>query len=143
VEQFENSVPILITEKSLIPDSGGAGEFRGGQAQRLSFKVVSKDPVTMTIRHERVKYPPRGLLGGRTGSPGCDYVNGERIPAKSRMDLKNNDVVTFDTAGGGGIGSPEKRSEEKIIRDLESGVVTKEAAERDYAFKNDEGPLDV
>ena len=143
VEQFENSVPILITEKSLIPDSGGAGEFRGGQAQRLSFKIVSKDPVTMTIRHERVKYPPRGLLGGRTGSPGCDYVNGERIPAKSRMDLKNNDVVTFNTAGGGGIGSPEKRSEEKIIRDLESGAVTKEAAERDYSFKNDEGPLDV
>jgi N-methylhydantoinase B len=59
------------------------------------------------------------------------------------MDLKNNDVVTFDTAGGGGIGSPEERSEEKITRDLESGAVTKEAAERDYAFKNEEGPLDV
>ena len=133
----------MITEKSLIPDSGGAGKFRGGQAQRLSFKMVSKYPVTMTIRHERVKYPPRGLLGGKAGSPGCDYVNGERIPAKSRMDLKYKDVVTFDTAGGGGMGFPEERSEEKIIQDLESGAVTKEAAERDYAFQAKEGPLDV
>jgi N-methylhydantoinase B len=59
------------------------------------------------------------------------------------MDLKNKDVVTFDTAGGGGMGSPEERSEEKIIQDLESGAVTKEAAERDYAFQTKEGPLDV
>ncbi|MBT5217211.1 MAG: hydantoinase B/oxoprolinase family protein, partial [Gammaproteobacteria bacterium] len=138
LEQFENSVPILIMEKSLIPDSGGAGEFRGGQSQRLSFKIVSKDPVTMTIRHERVKYPPRGLLGGKAGSPGCDYLNGEIIPAKSRIELKNNDVVTFDTAGGGGIGSPENRSEEKIVQDLKSGAVTLETAERDYSFKQKE-----
>ena len=135
IEQFENSVPIMITEKSLIPDSGGAGEFRGGQAQRLSFKITSEDPVTMTIRHERVKYPPRGLLGGKAGSPGCDYVNGERIPAKIRMDLKNDDVVTFDTPGGGGIGRPETRATDMIISDIDSGAVTKEAAERDYDFQ--------
>jgi N-methylhydantoinase B len=125
----------MITEKSLIPDSGGAGEFRGGQAQRLSFKITSEDPVTMTIRHERVKYPPRGLLGGKAGSPGCDYVNGERIPAKIRMDLKNDDVVTFDTPGGGGIGRPETRATDMIISDIDSGAVTKEAAERDYDFQ--------
>lgn len=134
LEQFENSVPILIMEKNLIADSGGAGEFRGGQAQRLSFKIISKHPVTMTIRHERVKHPPRGLLGGKDGSAGCDYLNGKIIPAKSRIELKNNDVVTFDTAGGGGIGSPENRSEKKIIQDLKSGAVTKEAVKRDYAF---------
>ncbi|HRX88822.1 MAG TPA: hydantoinase B/oxoprolinase family protein, partial [Steroidobacteraceae bacterium] len=38
IEQFENSVPLLITEKALIPDSGGAGRYRGGPAQRLSFR---------------------------------------------------------------------------------------------------------
>jgi N-methylhydantoinase B/oxoprolinase/acetone carboxylase alpha subunit len=41
------------------------------------------------------------------------------------------------------MGFPEERSEEKIIQDLESGAVTKEAAERDYAFQAKEGPLDV
>ena len=31
----------------------------------------------MTIRHERVKFPPRGLLGGLPGSAGIDLLNGE------------------------------------------------------------------
>jgi N-methylhydantoinase B len=97
IEQFESSVPILITEKCLIPDSGGAGKFRGGPAQRLSFKMTSDEPITMTIRHERVKFPPRGLLGGMPGAP-------------------------------------TERDSNKIMEDLESGLVTLKGAERDYSF---------
>jgi N-methylhydantoinase B len=133
IEQFENSVPLLITEKSLLPDSGGAGQFRGGPAQRVSFRVTSDRPVTMTIRHERVKFPPRGLLGGMPGDAGREYVNGERIPAKVRLDLQPNDHVVFDTPGGGGMGPPEQRDPAKLTADLESGLVTEAGAARDYA----------
>ena len=132
IEQFENSVPLLITEKSLLPDSGGPGQYRGGPAQRVSFLVNSTDPVTMTIRHERVKFPPRGLLGGLPGKPGREYVNGERIPAKVRLDLQPNDHVVFDTPGGGGMGPPAKRDPASLAADLESGLVTEAGAERDY-----------
>jgi N-methylhydantoinase B len=134
IEQFENSVPILITEKELIPDSGGAGRYRGGPAQRLSFRSLSDEPITMTIRHERVKFPPRGLLGGMPGSPGRDYVNGERIPAKIRMDLQPNDLVTFETPGGGGMGPPAERDPKSLQADLISGLVTPEAAESEYGM---------
>lgn len=126
LEQFENSVPLLVTEKSLIPDSGGAGQFRGGAAQRLGFRVTSEHPVTMTIRHERVRFPPRGLLGGLPGAAGRDYVNGERIDAKVRMDLQPDDVVTFETPGGGGLGPPGKRDAAMLRDDLQSGLVTPE-----------------
>jgi N-methylhydantoinase B len=136
IEQFENSVPLLITEKSLITDSGGAGRFRGGPAQRLRFKVTSKQPITMTIRHERVKFPPRGLLGGMPGAPGREYVNGERIAAKVRMDLKTNDVVTFDTPGGGGMGPPADRDPARLQADLVSGLVSPAAAAQHYDVKN-------
>ena len=132
IEQFENSVPILITEKELIPDSGGAGRYRGGPAQRISFKSTSDQPITMTIRHERVVHPPRGLLGGLPGSAGRDYVNGERIAAKVRMDLQPNDLVTFDTPGGGGMGPPSERDPAMLQADILSGLVTPEAAEADY-----------
>ena len=132
IEQFENSVPLLITEKSLIPDSGGAGRFRGGPAQRIGFEVTSEHPVTMTIRHERVKFPPRGLLGGMPGAAGREYVNGERIPAKVRIDLQPNDQVIFDTPGGGGMGPPTERDPAKLEADLRSGLVTPEGAARDY-----------
>ena len=134
IEQFENSVPILITEKELIPDSGGAGKFRGGAAQRISFRMTSDQPITMTIRHERVKYPPRGLLGGLPGSAGREYVNGERIAAKIRMDLQPNDLVTFETPGGGGMGPPHERDAQMLRADLQSGLVTPAAAERDYGL---------
>ncbi len=135
IEQFENSVPLLITEKALIPDSGGAGKFRGGPAQRVSFKVTSEQPVTMTIRHERVKFPPRGLLGGAPGAPGREYVNGERIPAKVRLDLKPHDLVVFETPGGGGMGPPAERDPVQLQADLKSGLVTEEGAARDYGVQ--------
>ena len=135
IEQFENSVPLLITEKSLIPDSGGAGKFRGGPAQRISFQVTSETPITMTIRHERVKFPPRGLLGGRAGTAGRDRVNGQTIPAKVRIDLQPDDRVMFDTPGGGGMGLPEERDPEKVQSDIESGLVTSAGAGRDYDAK--------
>ena len=70
IEAFEHQVPMLVREKSLIPDSGGAGKYRGGNAQKLVFEVKSKNPMTMTIRHERIKYPPRGLMGGKPGASG-------------------------------------------------------------------------
>ena len=128
VEHFENSVPLLVTGKSLIPDSGGAGRYRGGAGQRLGFRVTSRHPVTMTIRHERVKFPPRGLLGGLPGSAGRDYVNGKRIEAKVRMDLQPDDAVTFETPGGGGMGPPGEREEAMLKADLESGLVTAQGA---------------
>ena len=38
IEQFENTTPMIVREKALIPDSGGAGKFRGGLAQRLLLR---------------------------------------------------------------------------------------------------------
>ncbi len=104
IERFESSVPLLITEKSILPDSGGVGRYRGGAGQRLSFKVKGDAPVTMTIRHERVKHPPRGLLGGGPGAAGRDLINGKVVPAKGRYTLAPDDLVTFETPGGGGMG---------------------------------------
>jgi len=140
IEQFENSVPLLITEKSLLADSGGAGQFRGGPAQRVCFQTTSDHPIAMTIRHERVKFPPRGLLGGGPGAAGRDYVNGESIPAKVRVDLQPNDKVTFETPGGGGMGPVQARDPDAIQADLDSGLVTAEGARRDYGIKKTVDP---
>lgn len=130
IEQFENQVPLLVTEKALVPDTGGAGRFRGGNAQRLSFRSVADQPVSITIRHERVDHPPRGLLGGEPGAGGLDLVNGERIPAKTQAALEPGDVVTFQTPGGGGMGPPAARAPEAVERDLRSGLVTAAYARR-------------
>ncbi|MGR3742583.1 MAG: hydantoinase B/oxoprolinase family protein [Pseudooceanicola nanhaiensis] len=133
IEQFENQVPLLVEEKALVPDTGGIGRYRGGNAQRLTFRNMGAAPVTMTIRHERVENPPRGLLGGGAGSGGIDLVNGERIAAKSQTRLGQGDRVTFQTPGGGGMGQPSDRDPDAIRRDIESGLVTEDRAKKDYA----------
>lgn len=132
IEAFEHQVPLLATEKSFVPDTGGAGKFRGGNAQRIGFVSRSKTPITMTIRHERVTYPPRGLLGGLDGSAGLDLVNGKVIAAKSRSELQEGDHVVFQTPGGGGLFEPAQRSRVLINEDLESGLVTREQAQKVY-----------
>ena len=123
IEQFEAAIPLMVTEKHLVPGSGGAGRHRGGLAQRISFKSVADEKVLMTIRHERVKFPPRGLLGGLSGSPGIDLVNGKPIPAQSQTFLQPGDVATFQTPGGGGISPPEQRDPAAIAQDIAEGYV--------------------
>lgn len=133
IEQFENQVPLLVTEKRLLVDSGGAGRLRGGPGQRISFRSTGADPLTFVIRHERVKHPPRGLLGGLPGSAGVDLVNGQRIAAKAVVTLARGDVATFETPGGGGMFPPGDRDRDALRADLRDGVVSAAAAVRDYA----------
>ena len=121
VEQFENAVPMLVTEKALIPGSGGDGAHRGGLGQRIGFTVVGDAPVAATYRHERVQHPPRGLLGGSAGRGGRDLVNGAPVPAKARIVLQPGDTITFETPGGGGFGDPRARSDADRRRDEAEG----------------------
>ncbi len=104
VERFECTVPLLIREKALIAGSGGDGNFRGGDGQRITFEVTGEEPVAATIRHERVRFAPRGLSGGGPGAPGRDFVNGERVAPKGRYVLQPGETATFETPGGGAFG---------------------------------------
>lgn len=135
IEAFEHQIPILVREKSFIPDSGGAGRFRGGNAQKLVFEARSRNPMTMTIRHERITYPPRGLLGGMPGAAGVDMVNGKTIEAKSRTTLVAGDIVEFRTPGGGGLFDPSERDAAMVKNDLESGLTTLDKSQEIYGHE--------
>jgi N-methylhydantoinase B len=135
IEAFEHQVPMLVREKCFIADSGGAGRFRGGNAQRLVFEARGNNPITMTIRHERIHYPPRGLLGGKPGRAGIDQVNGQTIAAKSRTELNKGDRVVFETPGGGGLFAPSERDGGSIRQDLENGLTTPAASRKSYGYE--------
>ena len=127
VEAFEASTPMLITRKELIPGSAGDGKRRGGLGQRLTFVSRSDEPLIMTIRHERVKHAPRGLLGGMPGAPGRDLLNGKVIPSKTLLALQRHDEVCFETPGGGGLFNPQERTAAERDTDLRLGL-TKESS---------------
>jgi len=132
IEQFENQAPLLIHEKSFVKDTQGIGQYVGGPAQKISFESTSHKTIMMTIRHERVLYPPRGIMGGGNGSKGIDLVNNKRIPAKTSYPLKFGDIASFQTPGGGGMFPAKKRNVKKVLNDIDSQLLSSKKAKLFY-----------
>jgi N-methylhydantoinase B len=49
--------------------------------------------------------------------------------------MEAGDRLTFSTAGGGGWGDPMTRPRQAIEDDLRAGLISPEAARRDYGYE--------
>ena len=49
--------------------------------------------------------------------------------------VKLGDRLVIQTPGGGGIGKPGERDRAQVARDLADGLISRESAEKVYAFK--------
>jgi N-methylhydantoinase B len=132
VEMFENLMPLRVVKKELIPDSCGAGRFRGGCGQENAFRVLAEGGVQVSFRNDRIRNAARGMRGGASGRRGQILVNGTEIPGKTSLSLKKGDLITFSTAGGGGMFPPAEREPEKIEEDLRNGIITADYAKLHY-----------
>jgi N-methylhydantoinase B len=132
VEVWENLTGVMIESKALLPDSGGAGEFRGGLGQKIEMRNDSGHPMVFSCLAGRTEFAPRGVLGGKPGRLREVQLNGKTVHPKGRYVLQPGDRMTTFEAGGAGYGDPARRSLERIRADLEAGYVTAEAIGRDY-----------
>jgi N-methylhydantoinase B len=109
VEALEYALPVRVVEYSLRDDSGGKGQYRGGDGIRRAYEFLA--PVTVTINSERRIYAPYGLRGGEPGQVGSNRVireEGEMIVGgKCAAQLNPGDRVIIETPGGGGWGHPQ------------------------------------
>ncbi len=135
IEVLENVAPIRVQKKVLRTDSGGAGRYRGGCGQVFEFRSISPLPITIRAEHGKLKTPPQGLRGGSPGLGGKHAVNGKEVPDKLPVVLQNQDVMTLEIPGSGGVGPANERDRKAIARDVADGVVSRKAALRDYGFK--------
>ncbi len=143
-EQTEAKFPIVVENYALIPDSGGAGKFRGGLGvERISR---ARSAITVNSQIDRVHCKPWGLEGGREGAgnelavrAGRDGSwNDDFKNAKFIFDLKNDgDGFRIRAGGGGGYGSPWERPIEKVREDVRQGYVSVKAAEELYGVMID------
>jgi N-methylhydantoinase B len=127
VEIFENNAPVLITRRALIPDSGGAGTFRGGLGQSILFTPATDAPVQMFVRPDKLRFPPPGLDGGEPGRAGEILLNGAPCPLEP-VTLTRGDTLELRMPGGGGIGPPARRDPDALRADVEAGYVGRDAA---------------
>jgi N-methylhydantoinase B len=124
IEVLENDAPVLVTEKSLRPGTGGPGKFRGGLGQTFSFKMVGREPINISILTEKTQTLPHGLLGGAPGGGGRISIRPERfLPPKGLAKLYPGDEVVLELPGGGGFGPAQERNPLAAARDRELGYL--------------------
>ncbi|MDP6706921.1 MAG: hydantoinase B/oxoprolinase family protein [Alphaproteobacteria bacterium] len=133
VEINEAISPIVIWKKEYRTDSAGAGTHRGGVGQVMEITNQEHAPFVMSSMFDRVGHPPRGRNGGGNGQNGRVYAaSGIEMKAKGRQRVAAGDRLVLEMPGGGGYGDPKTRDPELVALDVRDGLVSADAAARDY-----------
>jgi N-methylhydantoinase B len=137
IEMLEMSFPLRVEEYALIPDSGGAGTWRGGLGARRAWRVLGHE-ARAAVCCERSLIPPFGLAGGRSGGPmrlWLELPGGrrQRLNSKGAFTVPAEGRVVMEAPGSGGYGPSSARDPALLREDLADGYITAEAARLDYA----------
>jgi N-methylhydantoinase B len=136
-EMFELQTPHRLVKHELLPDSAGAGHWRGGLGVRTELVLGGENTQLVTFGDGDVK-PSFGLFEGKGGT--LNFIELTR-PDGSVYRTTSKDLVTGipaetryvqEAGGGGGYGDPRLRPAELVAREVKDGVLSRKAAERDY-----------
>ena len=125
LEIMETISPLLFWQKQYRPDSGGAGQYRGGLGQVIEVEHSGKAPMALAATFDRMIYPARGAAGGHDGATGrVRLKSGQSLKGMGRQIVPAGDRLIVETPGGGGVGSPKLRSPEAVRADIALGLVS-------------------
>jgi len=126
-EMIEHEYPVRIWSYELLPDTGGAGKYRGALGIARDVEVLT-DGVVFSRYGDRQKNPVPGAQGGGVGKPGRFVLNPGKddTPLKSKGvdSLNKGDIVRIETPGGGGFGLADERDVVALVADLRDGKIT-------------------
>jgi N-methylhydantoinase B len=130
-----------------VPDSCGAGQYRGGVGIRRSYRILAPEAL-LQLRTDRVKFQPYGLNGGEPGGLSHNYIEigNERsaIPGKITRTVTEGALLIHEQAGAGGFGNPLLRDPADVREDFLDGKITAGFADKHYAVTfGPGGVLDV
>ncbi|KAH7120882.1 Hydantoinase/oxoprolinase-domain-containing protein [Dendryphion nanum] len=143
-ENIELYFPLIIEANEALADSGGAGYFRGGNAQRTLYRFLNEGEVS--IHDDRWLIKPWGVNGGSPGSRSrkalyrnnsygteTEKVNIELLQSKQdHVHVYPGDVLEWITWGGGGLGDPLTRPAHIVAREVHRKLVTVSGAAKNY-----------
>lgn len=137
IEMMETRYPLRINEYSIRPNSGGPGQWRGGNGVVREYEFLADCVVGLWF--ERSKTPAWGLFGGSDAQGPEVVINPGRsdelrtLKANARK-VKAGDIVRLAVGGGGGFGDVSKRSREDITYDIVNGFITEDFARTHYGY---------
>jgi len=159
LETHEAADPVLFLWRKVVPNSGGPGQFRGGQALEQAFSLASVDSMAGPAWNSCAEVPPSGFGGGYPGSGSAYHLIREpnigellkcgKTPLPERligrhegtknkvahMTLQRTDVLIIVGGGGGGLGDPLLRDAEDVVSDIAAGWITIEHALAAYGVE--------
>jgi 5-oxoprolinase (ATP-hydrolysing) len=106
-EVLELRFPVRNEAFSIRPNSGGEGQWRGGDGAVRELRFL--EPMTATFLTSHRVVPPFGLDGGEPGHCGRNRVvraDGTEVmlQGNDEVELEAGDLVIVETPGGGGFG---------------------------------------
>lgn len=137
IEIDELRHPIFVHQRRLLPDTEGAGRFRGALAAYAEFSPVGCD-MTVAYVSDGNFNPAAGTRGGHAGAPSSQFrrrADGslEPVPGCAEVVIRPDEAMVSFSCGGGGYGPPEERDVARVLHDVAEGWVSRERAEAVYA----------
>lgn len=128
VELDEASHPIVVHERSIVPDTEGAGRYCGAPSLRVEYGPTH-DTLTAVYISDGGKNPALGARGGGTGGRSGQFkrlADGtlEPLPAYAQVKLSPGESIVSISCGGGGYGLPSERDPADVARQVAEGLIT-------------------
>ncbi|TRW47604.1 hydantoinase B/oxoprolinase family protein [Georgenia yuyongxinii] len=139
-EMFEITSPHFMEYHEYLPDSAGAGRWRGGLGTRSAWRSdgVHAHGVTMgeDIEAEGAT-PGLGLFGGHDAGLNrmlLEYPDGSAYEwgSKEITDLPPGTVIRSWCGGGAGYGDPFERDAAEVAEEVRSGLLSAAKARDEY-----------
>ena len=136
-EVVEQKYPFVVFQKSIRPDSEGAGRQRGAPGN-ICVYGPRWDPLTVHYTMDGMQHAPQGVQGGAAALGSKAYLiqrDGSRvrlpdIVGEQRIEVGERILSLSD--GGGGYGDPFGRRPARVLHDVIEGFVGIPRARRVY-----------
>jgi N-methylhydantoinase B len=147
VEVLESEAPVLVHRYALVPDSEGAGRFRGGFGVAYDVAIQHPSAVVVMRGKDRFRFGSWGAFGGGSGAVNGNV--GQRGDAVHDIGKRTiyrpemGEVIRLWSGGGGGYGDPLTRDPALVARDVADDLVSAERAHEVYGVVLRESAVDA
>ena len=127
IEVLERQANLFHEELTLIPDSGGLGQYRGGLGVRRKVSMTGEtEVISMKKKSKTVGW---GLDGGQPSSIKNHMVLRPNTPEEKKVGMYRETLQAGEafinfSAGGAGWGDPANRDPDAIAEDIQDGLTT-------------------
>ena len=171
IEWLEANFPLLYLFRRNTKGGAGAGRYRGGTGGESALTVHDAPEGKIkgvALGVAGLRNSGQGMFGGYPGAPSLlvlkegtrvlemiaenksldqldEVGGGGRLLPYCEFDVGKNDVLYMRMSSGGGYGDPLEREPERVLNDVENGIVSREEAREIYGvvIEGDDLVLDL